>query len=136
MVNVILVSHGSYAVGLRDAAEMILGEQENLDALGVFPGDTLDAFTAKVENSINGFNDPDNTLIMADFFGGTPSNATMMMVIKHHVHALIGCNLPMLIDVLSMRSELGVEDLKREALVIGRNGIRDPEEVLVGEGRG
>lgn len=136
MVNVILVSHGSFAAGLRDAAEMILGEQENLDALGVFPGDTLDHFIAKVEDSINRFNDPDNTLIMADFFGGTPSNTTMMMVLKHHVHALIGCNLPMLIDVLSMRSELGVDDLMREALEIGRNGIRDPEEVLVGEGRG
>lgn len=130
MINIILVSHGSYAAGLREAAEMILGEQENLEVFGVFPGDTLDAFSAKVEKAIQQFNDPAQTLILADLPGGTPSNTAMMMVLKHHVHALIGCNLPMLIDVLSMRSELEMEDLKKEALETGRNGILDAEEKL------
>ena len=126
MINLILISHGSYAAGLREAAEMILGEQENLEVFGVFPGDTVDIFSEKLEN----FNDPAHTLILADLPGGTPSNTAMMMVLKHKVHALVGTNLPMLIDILSMRSDMEMDELKEEALTAAKNGIIDANALL------
>lgn len=130
MINLILISHGSYAAGLREAAEMILGEQENLEVFGVFPGDTVDIFSEKLEKAIENFNDPAHTLILADLPGGTPSNTAMMMVLKHKVHALVGTNLPMLIDVLSMRSDMEMDELKEEALTAAKNGIIDANALL------
>ncbi len=130
MINLILISHGSYAAGLREAAEMILGEQENLEVFGVFPGDTVDIFSEKLEKAIENFNDPAHTLILADLPGGTPSNTAMMMVLKHKVHALVGTNLPMLIDILSMRSDMEMDELKEEALTAAKNGIIDANALL------
>lgn len=130
MINLILVSHGSLAAGMREAAEMILGEQEQLEVFGVFPGDTMESFSEKIEKAIRVFGDPDSTLILSDLPCGTPSNTAMMMVLKHHVHALSGCNLPMLVEVLAMRTEVGMEELLKTACASGKAGIISAEEII------
>ena len=52
MIELILVSHGSFAAGLREAAEMILGEQEQVSVLGLYQGDSPDSFAQKLEELI------------------------------------------------------------------------------------
>lgn len=131
MVNVILTSHGSYAEGIREAAEMILGEQDDLEVFGLFPGETFEDFAARMEKAVIRFNDPEHTLIMADLTCGTPSNMTMMMVLKYHVHALIGMNLPMVIEVLSTRNDgISMEELKRNAIQAAVEGVTDVNTLL------
>ncbi|MCR5134331.1 MAG: PTS sugar transporter subunit IIA [Clostridiales bacterium] len=130
MINLILVSHGSFAAGIREAAEMIFGVQENLEVFGVFPGDTVDAFSAKIEKAIEHFGDPKNTLILSDLIGGTPSNTAMMMALKHGVNVLSGLNLPMLIEVLSLREEAGIEEVAEQAAKVGREGIVCAAELM------
>lgn len=130
MINLILISHGSLAAGIREAAEMILGEQENLEVFGVFPGDTLEAFSSRVEKAIRNFADPENTLILSDLPCSTPSNTAMMMVLKHHVQTLSGFNLPMVIELLSMRSEIGMEELLKTACQAGRDGILSGADLI------
>lgn len=132
MINLILISHGSFAAGVREAAEMILGEQENLEVFGVFPGDTLESFSAKLEKAIDRFGDPENTLILSDLPCGTPSNTAMMMALKHHVRALSGCNLPMVVEVLSMRTEIGMDELIETACQAGRDGIVSAQDLIAG----
>lgn len=123
MIKLILVSHGSFAAGIREAAEMILGDQSDLQVLGVFPGDTLELFSAKLEKAIDQFGDPEHTLILADLTGGTPCNAALMMALKHRVRVLAGLNLPMLIEILTTRKETGIDELAEEAVSVGRAGI-------------
>ena len=94
MINLILISHGAFAAGMREAAEMILGAQEKLAVFGLYPGDTVDTFAEKLEQAIDEFGEADNTLILADLSSGTPSNTAMLMVMKRGVHALSGYNLP------------------------------------------
>ena len=133
MINLILISHGSLAAGIREAAEMILGEQENLEVFGVFPGDTLEAFSARVEKAIGNFDTPENTLILSDLPCSTPSNTAIMMALKHHVQALSGFNLPMVIEILSMRTEVSMEELLETACQAGRDGIVSAAD-LIAEG--
>jgi len=54
LINLILISHGAFAAGMREAAEMILGPQEQLEVFGLYPGDTADNFAEKLE-AIEGF---------------------------------------------------------------------------------
>ena len=97
MINLILISHGAFAAGIREAAEMILGEQECLTVFGLYPGDTAESFSSKLEKAIDDFGDPANTLLLADLPSGTPSNTAMLMVVKRGVHAISGYNLPALL---------------------------------------
>ena len=130
MIKLILVSHGSFAAGIRESAEMILGEQEDLKVFGVFPGDTVEDFASKVEKAVLNFGDPENTLILADLIGGTPCNTAVMMALKHHVKVLSGLNLPMLIEVLSLRDEVSADELVKEAANVGKEGIISADDLI------
>jgi mannose PTS system EIIA component len=130
MIKLILISHGSLAAGMREAAEMILGEQEQLEVLGVFPGDTMEFFSEKLEKAIAIFGDPSSTLILSDLPCGTPANVAMIMSLKNHIHTISGCNLPMLIEVLSMRTEVEIEELVETACTAAKAGIVSSDEII------
>ncbi len=130
MTNLILISHGALAAGMREAAEMILGEQEQMAVFGLYPGDTGDSFAEKLEQAIDQFGDPANTLILADLPSGTPSNASMLMVLKRGVHALSGCNLPALLEILTLRAEVSMDELLAAACESGRLGIVSADDII------
>ena len=51
-MKVIVVSHGSYARGLVDTVQMIAGEQEDLEAFGLEPEESVDTLKEKIRQSI------------------------------------------------------------------------------------
>ena len=53
LMKVIVVSHGSYARGLVDTAQMIAGEQEDLEAFGLEPEESVDTLREKIERVLN-----------------------------------------------------------------------------------
>ena len=133
MINIILASHGFFAAGLREAAEMIMGDQKDLEVFGLYPGDTLESFSQKVEKAVEEFNDPENTLILTDLMGATPSNTALLMSLKHKTYALSGMNLPVLIELLSIRDEMGIEDVIKEISAVGKKGIISSIELQEGQ---
>lgn len=130
MINLILISHGAFAAGMREAAEMILGAQEKLAVFGLYPGDTVDTFAEKLEQAIDEFGEADNTLILADLSSGTPSNTAMLMVMKRGVHALSGYNLPALLEILTLREEMNVQELISAGIEAGREGFISADDVI------
>ena len=44
-MKVIAVSHGSFSKGLVESVQMLVGEQENLTAYGLYPENTVDSLT-------------------------------------------------------------------------------------------
>ena len=130
MINLILISHGAFAAGIREAAEMILGEQDRLAVFGLYPGDTVETFSTKLEKAIDDFGDPANTLLLADLPSGTPSNTAMMMVLKRGVHAIAGCNLPALLEILTLRAEVSMEELISSAMEAAREGIISADDTI------
>jgi PTS system mannose-specific IIA component len=130
MVDVILISHGAMAAGIREAAELLLGEQERTAALDLNPGDTLESFAEKLENTIDSFGDPGNVLVLSDLASGTTSNAANLMVLKKGIRHISGCNLPMAVEVFSSRQDKGMDGLVESAIAAARNGIVDSMELL------
>lgn len=109
---------------------MILGEQAQLAVFGLYPGDTVESFSLKLEKAIDDFGDPGNTLLLADLPSGTPSNTAMLMVLKRGVHAVSGCNLPALLEILTLRSEVAMPELIAAALEAGRAGILSADDTI------
>jgi len=130
MIELILVSHGSFAAGLREAAEMILGEQKQVSVLGVYQGDSPDSFTGKLEQLIDETGDPKNVLVLSDLQSGTPYNAVMVMALKKGSACIAGTNLPMLLEILSLRDEVEMEELLQIACSTGKTGIINSTELL------
>jgi len=127
MIDVILVSHGALAAGLREAAEMIMGEQENITVMGLYPGETREDFTDNLEKTIDTCKSPKNVLILADLKSGTPFNAAMVLALKKGVTCIAGANLAMLLEILSARDECGMNEIVKLASESGKQGIMDSE---------
>ena len=125
MIHVLLASHGSYASGLREAAEMILGAQEKFYVLGLYPGESLETFTEKLGHIIQETAEPDNVLILTDLRNGTPFNAALLSVAKYGSTCLSGVNLPLLLEVLSTRKECDIDEVVKNAIQSGKDGIID-----------
>lgn len=125
MIHVLLASHGSYASGLREAAEMILGAQEKFYVLGLYPGESLETFAEKISRIIQETAEPDNVLILTDLRNGTPFNAALLSVAKYGSTCLSGVNLPLLLEVLSTRKECDIDEVVKNAIQSGKDGIID-----------
>lgn len=123
MIELILVSHGSFAAGLREASEMILGEQEKVSVIGLYQGDSPESFSQKIEQVIDEAEDSKNILILSDLQTGTPYNAGMVMALKRGAACIAGTNLPLLLEILSLRDEMDMEELLQVACRTGKAGI-------------
>ena len=105
MVGIILATHGDFATGILQSASMIFGEQPNVAAVTLQPNEGPDDVRRKMEEAVASFEDPDQVLILVDFWGGTPFNHSNGLISGHEdTWAIVaGLNLPMLIDAYASR---------------------------------
>lgn len=113
-LGIILISHGSFAIGAKESVEMIAGPQENLYALAL----TEDKNLEDLEQEINKVYDEllkhcDYVLALCDIFGGTPFNALLRSMMKgRDMISYTGLSLPLLIEVLFAKESIdGTEEL-------------------------
>ena len=99
MIGIIIVSHGNLALELKSAMEHILGVQQNIEILSLFPNDDLDKKKDELEKLINEFDPNKGIIILTDMFGGTPSNLAIPFLKNKKIEVISGANLPMLVKL-------------------------------------
>ena len=52
-MRIILVSHGSFSKGLYQTMEMVLGPQENLSYVGLYPEQGVDILKENIEKNVS-----------------------------------------------------------------------------------
>lgn len=122
MIGVLVATHADLGQGLLNAVALIAGEQPNCRAVGLFHGDGVDEFEAKIIAGIDELDEGEGVLVFTDFYGGTPSNTVMRCMAKRQFRCLTGVNMPMMVEALTDRdSGLTVEELEEncEAMAIG-----------------
>lgn len=97
MKNIVLVSHGALAEGIRSSLEMIAGEQSNLHTVTLWPdGDNLQ-FESELESKMKTLTGP--TIIVADLLGGTPANVSLKKYMDDpNVDIMTGLSLPLVLE--------------------------------------
>ncbi|SER90277.1 PTS sugar transporter subunit IIB [Lachnobacterium bovis] len=105
MVGIIVASHGSFAAGILQSCQMIVGEQENIKACTLMPSDGPEDIRKQMEEAIASFDDPSQVLFLVDLWGGTPFNQANGLIAGHEdTWAIVsGLNLPMLIEACGSR---------------------------------
>lgn len=124
--ELILISHGTMAEGVKTSAELIMGEQEHLHTVCLLPSEGPDDFKQKFEEQISGMNVEDIT-VFADLMGGTPANVVSRMIMSgQNIHLVSGMNLPLVIEWLNSQMNGTESDL----ITAGKAGIVDVTEML------
>lgn len=128
---VVLVGHGGLPQGVLDGAEMILGPQEGIHAVGLSPEQAPDAVVEAVRR-LRG-EGGGSLLLLVDLFGGSPGNAVGAAFLREPGVAMVtGLSLPMVLEVAGRRRKAGsdVAELAGYAVSAGTAGIVDVGEKL------
>ncbi len=128
MFGIIVGTHGRFAEELVKSCEMICGEQKNVRAVTLVPGEGPDDVVAKYEAAIKELDCTDGVLFLNDLFGGSPYNAACRLVIINESYGIVtGVNLPMLIEMCSAQltgDGSDIQALMERAVEAGKNGTQ------------
>ncbi|GBG93705.1 mannose/fructose/sorbose-specific PTS system IIAB component [Ligilactobacillus salitolerans] len=133
MVGIILASHGTFAEGIYQSAEMIFGEQENVQTVILERSEGPDDVHAKLEKAVASFDDPDQVLILVDLWGGTPFNQASNVFEAHKDSWAIvaGMNLPMVIEAYASRLSMDkAQDIAAHIIETAKDGVKVKPEAL------
>lgn len=128
MFGIIVGTHGRFAEELVKSCEMICGEQKNVRAVTLVPGEGPDDVVTKYEAAIGELDCGDGVLFLNDLFGGSPYNAACRLVISNEKYGIVtGVNLPMLIEMCSAQmidDGPDIQSLMEKAVEAGKNGAQ------------
>lgn len=125
MVEIIIVSHGNFAKEMLASAEMIVGEQENVQVFGLHLGGSVEKLKSEVAEAIEKALAQGEVLVLTDMFAGSPFNLTFSLMETYSFWHITGVNLPMLLEILTTRSSLSAEELSDDVMAKGRKSIMD-----------
>ncbi|MBA1393599.1 PTS mannose transporter subunit EIIAB, partial [Lactobacillus sp. XV13L] len=104
MVGIVLASHGGFADGIAQSAQMLFGEQANFAHVTLAPDEGPDDVKGKMEEAIASFDNQDEVLLIVDLWGGTPFNQANGLLENNPAWAVVsGMNLPMVVEALTQR---------------------------------
>ena len=115
MIAILLVSHGTYATAMLDTARMILGPQEQAEAVGLTADESPDQLRAELVRAMESFQGTE-LLVLTDITSGTPFNTVVALSGQYPFRHLTGVNLPLLIETLICRQFVPMEELIKSLL--------------------
>ncbi len=103
MIGIVLVSHGYLAQEFAKALEHVVGPQDKLATISLFPNDDIEATRQAILTAVKTVENGHGVVILTDMFGGTPSNLALSLLEGRNVEIVAGMNLPLLIKLTSLR---------------------------------
>lgn len=121
---IVIVAHGDLGEALVRAVEMITGPQPDLIALPLWPEESPAALQEKLAAALQRLGDRPS-LVLVDLLGGTPFNVVARCLPERNIACVTGVNLPMLLDLLTVRDEgLSPAELAARAVQSGRDSMQ------------
>lgn len=102
-MKVIAVSHGDFSKGLINSIQMLVGEQEDLVAYGLYPEQTVDSLREELEEEIKKTKGGEDILFLTDLFHGSPFNVVVSLMRDYSFYHITGINLPLAVEVMMGR---------------------------------
>jgi len=112
MFDVIIISHGNYAQAMLESAEMIIGKQDHVKTMGIFPDDSVDIFRENLFQAIKESLAGNGLLLLSDTKSGSPFNSAVAAMKELRFYHIAGINLPLLLEVFANRKKKNPEEVR------------------------
>ncbi|MGE4293400.1 MAG: PTS sugar transporter subunit IIA [Desulfovibrio sp.] len=129
LVGVVLVTHGSFGASLLEAAELVVGPQENIQAVSVPQSAAVDELVVSIREAVEKCNRGAGVLVLTDLFGGTPTTLSLSLLKSYALEVISGVNMPMVVKAIQSR-DLPLAELASQVKSAGRQGIVVAGEML------
>jgi PTS system mannose-specific IIA component len=107
MLGIVIATHGTFSNGIKDAAEVIVGNTENIVTVNLNAGDDVEKLGEKINNAILEVNQGDGVVVLVDLLSASPYNQSVLATnqldpeLKDKVYIIGGVNLPMLLEIIN-----------------------------------
>lgn len=107
MLGIVIATHGTLSDGIKDAAEVIMGNTENIVTVNLNAGDDVEQLGKKINNAILEVNQGDGVVVLVDLVSASPYNQSVLVTnqlereLKDKVYIIGGVNLPMLLEIIN-----------------------------------
>ncbi|OOM76538.1 PTS fructose transporter subunit IIA [Clostridium sp. BL-8] len=107
MLGIVIATHGTLSNGIKDAAEVIMGNTENIITVNLNAGDDVEKLGKKINNAILEVNQGDGVVVLVDLVSASPYNQSVLATnqldpeLKDKVYIISGVNLPMLLEIIN-----------------------------------
>ncbi|HIX83541.1 MAG TPA: PTS sugar transporter subunit IIA [Candidatus Megamonas gallistercoris] len=127
MKYVILVSHGKFAEGLANALSMLVGKREDIIAVGLEDGKSVDEFAELLTKTVDKITTDDEVVLLGDLIGGSPLTNAINVLSGKGVKMIIigGMNLPVALTSVMMKDTFALEDLAQQVLQEAHGALRE-----------
>jgi PTS system mannose-specific IIA component len=130
MIGLIIVTHGNLAREFVAALEHVVGPQQQVASISIFPNDDMEERRNAILEAVKTAGTGDGVIILTDMFGGTPSNLAISVMDSGSIEVIAGVNLPMLVKLARIREEATLEEALKQAQDAGRKYIHVASLVL------
>ena len=126
MIGIQIITHGKMAEGIFDSVDMVLGDTENVKTNELKRGQDIDQFKEEVLKTSNELATDEGVLIFVDMFGASPYNTSLMNsrdIETTDYKVITGVNLPLVIEAISSRNSMSLDELYKHILDLGSSSI-------------
>ncbi|MGO2890376.1 PTS sugar transporter subunit IIA [Enterococcus devriesei] len=141
MLGIVIATHGKLSDGLKDAAEVIIGETNNIVTVNLNAGDDVQALGGKIENAINEVNQDAGVIVLTDLVSASPYNQAVLITngldseAQEKVYVIGGVNLPMLLETINHQIlSTPVEEIAEAVVAQGTDSLSSWHISEVAEG--
>lgn len=124
MREIILASHGMFAEGAYDSANMIVGfAQTKVRTYRLLPGGSAADFAEELQKEI--MEHPDiEYVVLTDLYGASVCNSMIPLSMYPNTKVFTGMNLCMVLEIIMSDPEPLSEERMKELVETAREGIR------------
>lgn len=126
MIGIQIITHGKMAEGIFDSVDMVLGDTENVKTNELKRGQDIDQFKEEVLKTSNELATDEGVLIFVDMFGASPYNTSLMNsrdIETTDYKVITGVNLPLVIEAISSRNSMSLDELHKHILDLSSSSI-------------
>jgi PTS system N-acetylgalactosamine-specific IIA component len=127
MKYVVLVSHGEFANGLKNALFMLSGKRDDVISTGLLDGLSAEEFAKVFEDAIKPIKDNDEIILLGDIIGGSPLTTALNVVVEKGIKVTVigGMNLPLALTTVLMKDNLDGDVLVSTVLSEASSALKE-----------
>lgn len=100
MKHLLLISHGSFALGMLESVSMIAGKQEGVEALCIRTDTSTDSFKQEIHKKCLAYGD-EPIIIVSDIAGGSTTQCALSLMDQiDNLYIVCGLNLALVLELV------------------------------------
>lgn len=124
MSHVVVTGHGTFAGGLLDAVEMVMGTREGVSAVNFPASDTALELRENLTDAFAAVAPDEHLVVLCDLKGGSPFNVSVSLAAdRPNTTVVYGANLPLLLDFLGRKRAGNVPDVLASSVTMARKSL-------------